>query len=305
MERASKAAQSASRSSAGDGVRALQGRAVGQQVERRAAGDGGQRVAVVRPRVLDLGGARRGTRAPPSRPRGRRGRRPGDRRRRPSRAPSRSGVTPITACAPPGDQRKPVTTSSKTTSASAARAAAAMRATWAGASGTAPHAAPVGSRITQATSPRASSASSAPSANGSTTVRSGFGGDPLGGSRSTGSATPGLASSCQPWKCPASLSTRLRAVKPRATRSASSVASVPLEVKRTRSALGTSATMRSAQSASSTLLAPKCVPEPRLRAQRLDDGRMRVARDAARRGPSRSRARDGRRDPTCRRPRRA
>ena len=177
----------------------------------------------------------------------------------------RSGVTPISACAPPGDQRKPVTTSSNTTSVPWARAAAAIAATRAGASGTAPQAAPVGSRITQATSPPASSASSAPSTNGSTTVRSGLGGDPTGAAGSTGSATPGLASSCQPWKWPASLSTRLRAVKPRATRSASSVASVPLDVKRTRSALGTSATMRSAQSASSSLLAPRCMPSPACR----------------------------------------
>ena len=188
-------------------------------------------------------------------------------------------MTPISACAPPGDQRKPVTTSSNTTSAPWARAAAAIEATRSGGSGTAPQAAPVGSRITQATSPRASSRSSAPSANGSTTLRWGLGGDPSGGRRSSGNATPGIASSCQPWKWPASLSTRLRPVKPRATRSASSVASVPLEVKRTRSALGTSATMRSAQSDCELAGGAEVLAQRRLPAHGLDDGRMRVAGD--------------------------
>ena len=66
-----------------------------------------------------------------------------------------------------------------------------MDATRSGGSGTAPQAAPVGSRITQATSPRASSASSAPAANGSATREIGLGGEPSGAAGSTGSDDAG------------------------------------------------------------------------------------------------------------------
>ena len=134
-------------------------------------------------------------------------------------------------------------------------------------------------------------ASSAPAANGSTTVRSGFGGEPTRRLAIDRQRHSGLASSCQPWKWPASLSTRLRPVKPRATRSASSVASVPLEVKRTRSALGTR--RDDALGPGRLLLAARAEVLPsaglaRARPRRRPDG---SGRRRARRAPSRSRAR--------------
>ena len=188
----------------------------------------------------------------------------------------------------------------------AARAAAAIDATRAGGSGTAPQAAPVGSRITQATSPRASSASSAPSANGSTTVRSGFGGEPtrrLAGS--TGSATPGARVVVPAVEVPGQLEHAVAAGE--AARDAQ-------REQRRLGAAGGEAHALGARHERDDALGPvglelaaraEVLPEPRLPPHRLDDGRDASGRRRARRGPSRSRAGGARRDPTCRRPRRA
>jgi hypothetical protein len=66
--------------------------------------------------------------------------------------------------------------------------------------------------------------------------------------------------SCQPWKCPWKRSNVARPVNARARRTAIIVASVPDDVKRTRSADGTSRWMARAHSTSRLWLAPKCVP---------------------------------------------
>ena len=71
----------------GDGVRPRQAAAVGQQVERRDAGRGRRADARCACRGARPWTRRRGTRAPPSRPRGPSARRPAGRRRRPWRAP--------------------------------------------------------------------------------------------------------------------------------------------------------------------------------------------------------------------------
>ena len=73
----------------------------------------------------------------------------------------RSGRTPKAPCAPPGETRKPVTTSSRISSVPARSVAARSACRNSGRNGTCPKLAPVGSRITAATSPRASSRSTA------------------------------------------------------------------------------------------------------------------------------------------------
>ena len=66
--------------------------------------------------------------------------------------------------------------------------------------------------------------------------------------------------SCQPWKCPLKRTIVGRPVNARASRTAISVASVPDDVKRTRSADGTSLWIAAAQAISAGWFAPKCVP---------------------------------------------
>ena len=67
--------------------------------------------------------------------------------------------------------------------------------------------------------------------------------------------------SCQPWKWVRTRRIFVRPVAVRARRSASSVASVPEEVKRTFSAEGTIDWIFCAQRNSPVWLAPKCVPQ--------------------------------------------
>ena len=65
---------------------------------------------------------------------------------------ARSGVTPASACAPPGETRNPVTTSSKIKSVSVDFVSSRKKLRKPGATGTIPVEDPVGSRITAAMS---------------------------------------------------------------------------------------------------------------------------------------------------------
>ena len=85
--------------------------------------------------------------------------------------------------------------------------------------------------------------------------------------------------SCQPWKWPLKRSSTSRPVKARASRTAISVASVPEEVKRSRSADGTRRWMARAQAISRGWLAPNWVPSPAASAHRGGDARMAMAED--------------------------
>jgi hypothetical protein len=108
-----------------------------------------------------------------------------------------------------------------------------------------------------ATSPaRSTSASTAASAGMTATEPEISSGSPAVSGVSKGGSAPRAAWSCQPWKCPASFTILLRPVTARASRRASSDASVPLEVNRTRSAEGTRRITASAQSLSSSWQAP-------------------------------------------------
>ena len=85
-------------------------------------------------------------------------------------------------------------------------------------------------------------------------------GTPGGANRRPSGSRSTVTASCQPWKWSRSLAIRSRPLAARARRRASIVASVPDEVKRTRSTEATMAAIRSAQSISSSLPAPKWVP---------------------------------------------
>ena len=170
-----------------------------------------------------------------------------------------SGVTPSAACAPPGDTRNPVTTSSKISTVPLAVLSSRSRRRKSGRIGIRPKLAPVGSMMTAAISRCCSKIAVTPAAS-------------FGSASSTSSATPastpvvGLPSkwfvypllmwSCQPWKCPRNRNSFVRPVAARANRNAISVASVPEDVNRTRSALGTMLHTRSAQRTSSSWHAP-------------------------------------------------
>ena len=82
-------------------------------------------------------------------------------------------------------------------------------------------------------------------------------GTPEGSRGAPAGPSPATTESPHPWKCSAILATMSRPVAARASRSASMVASVPDEVKRTRSTEGTAAAIRSAHSTSRRLPAPK------------------------------------------------
>ena len=85
--------------------------------------------------------------------------------------------------------------------------------------------------------------------------------------------------SCQPWKWPLKRSSVSRPVKARASRTAISVASVPEEVKRTRSADGTRRWMARAQAISRGWLAPNCGALGRRRRHRRGHLGVAVAED--------------------------
>ena len=167
-----------------------------------------------------------------------------------------------------------------------------------------PQAAPDGSRITAATSPGASVSARAGGSAGTTITELAIpAGSPAVSGWSNGGSAPTATWSCQPWKCPASLTILSRPVTARASRSASSDASVPLDGEADPLGRGDQPDHGSAQSLSSSwpapgwneLRPPGPGPRPPPRGDR--------ARAAARRGPSRSRPARGRRGPTCGRPR--
>ncbi len=77
-------------------------------------------------------------------------------------------------------------------------------------------------------------------------------GTPAEAGISNGSFTAATNMSCTPWKWLSNLMMLSRPVKARATRTASEVVSVPVSVKRTRSAPGTIERISSAQRSSSS-----------------------------------------------------
>jgi len=113
----------------------------------------------------------------------------------------RSGVTAATACTPPGDQRKPETTSSKISTVPVAAVSARNSASSPAGSGTVPQAAPEGSRMTAATSSSWSAAASAGASAGTTvTTWPSTPGTPAVSGPRNGGSVPKDTWSCQPWK---------------------------------------------------------------------------------------------------------
>ena len=78
-------------------------------------------------------------------------------------------------------------------------------------------------------------------------VESVEGGTPAETGISNGSFTAAITASCSPWKCASNFTRCRRPVTARATRMASAVVSVPVIMKRTRSAPGTIEQISSAQ----------------------------------------------------------
>ena len=151
--------------------------------------------------------------------------------------------------------RKPVTTSSKIRTTPRARVSSRSAPRNAGFVGTVMERAPAGSRMTAATSCSSRSSRTWARSLGRATsvVASVSGGTPADIGISNGSFTAATRASCTPWKWPWNLTSLLRPVNARATRTARAVVSVPVSVKRTLSAPGTHSRISSAQRTSSSL----------------------------------------------------